>query len=64
MKCRFQEFAKPLSQSETYNVDFKPTVEHGFLRKDGLKKSTIYSLQTIANRNLHDGVALLISIYI
>ena len=44
MKCRFQEFAKPLSESETYNVDFKPTVENGFLRKDGLKKSTTYSL--------------------
>lgn len=44
MKCRFQEFAKPLSESETYNVDFKPTIENGFLRKDGLTKSTTYSL--------------------
>ena len=44
MKCRFQEFAKPLSESETYNVDFKPTIANGFLRKDGLTKSTTYSL--------------------
>ena len=44
MKCKFYEFAKPLSESETYNVDFKPTVENGFLRKDGLTKSTTYSI--------------------
>ena len=44
MKCKFHEFAKPLSESETYDVDFKPTIENGFLRKDGLAKSTTYSL--------------------
>ena len=44
MKCKFHEFAKPLSESETYDVDFKPTIENGFLRKDGLTKSTTYSL--------------------
>lgn len=44
MKCKFHEFAKPLSESETYDVDFKPTIENGFLRNDGLTKSTTYSL--------------------
>lgn len=44
MKCKFQELAKPLSEAETYNVDFKPTVENGYLRKDGLTKSTTYAL--------------------
>ena len=44
MKCKFQELAKPLSESETYNVDFKPTVENGYLRNNGLTKSTTYSL--------------------
>ena len=27
MKCKFHEFAKPLSESETYDVDFKPTIK-------------------------------------
>ena len=44
MKCKFYEMAKPLSESETYNVDFKPTYENGYLRKNGLTKSTTYSL--------------------
>ena len=57
MKCKFQELAKPLSESETYNVDFKPTIENGFLRKDGLTKSTTYSLIDYSIRTLHDGVA-------
>ena len=43
MKCKFHEMAKPLSESEAYSVDFKPTVENGYLRKDGLTTSTIYS---------------------
>ena len=44
MKCKFQELAKPLSESETYNVDFKPTYENGYLRKNGMTSSTVYSL--------------------
>ncbi len=44
MKCKYHELAKPLSESETYSLDFKPTVENGYLRKNGLTKSTTYSL--------------------
>ena len=44
MKCRFHELAKPLSESETYNVDFKPTIENGYLRKDGINKPATYAL--------------------
>ena len=44
MKCKLHEMAKPLSEAETYSVDFKPTYENGYLRKNGLTKSTTYSL--------------------
>ena len=53
MKCKFYEMAKPLSESEAYNVDFKPTYENGYLRKNGLTKSTTYSL---TNYSLPDSV--------
>ena len=53
MKCKFYEMAKPLSEFETYNVDFKPTYENGYLRKNGLTKSTTYSL---TNYSLPDSV--------
>lgn len=51
MKCKFYEMAKPLSEAETYSVDFKPTYENGYLRKDGMTKSTTYSL---INYNISD----------
>lgn len=44
MKCKLQELAKPLSESENYSTDFKPTVENGYLRSDGISQSTTYSL--------------------
>lgn len=44
MKCRLQEMAKPLSESETYTTDFKPTVENGYLRTEGISQSTTYAL--------------------
>ena len=44
MKCKLHEMAKPLSEAETYSVDFKPTYENGYLRENGMTKSTTYSL--------------------
>lgn len=51
MKCKFYEMAKPLSESEKYTVDFKPTYDNGYLRKDGLTKSTTYSLRDYSVRD-------------
>ena len=44
MKCKLHEMAKPLSEAETYSADFKPTYENGYLRENGMTKSTTYSL--------------------
>lgn len=45
MKCKLQEMAKPLSETETYTTDFKPTAENGYLRSNGISQSTTYSLK-------------------
>lgn len=63
MKCKFQELAKPLSESETYNVDFKPTIENGYLRKDGLTTSTTYSLTDNSSKSTNRFTILLNDAY-
>lgn len=49
MKCTLHEMIKPLDEKEVYDVNFAPTQENGYLRKDGgIKKPTTYSIVNYA----------------